>query len=513
MILRHVPKEQRVEYWRNIETEEIVTSEPLQLTPLNPNAYLFVDKHPHGLADHSDIETLKKASRKLLEDVIPELANDLNEEKISPLTSEDLIFEMKKRGIPSRYLGTLANHISHRHHKEMIVVEVVARCVKTLIRDGLSYVKEISQEELKITTLYYLNSALTLQDNQNSLHLWSFIEGLALKKFGIELDSKITRKIHLNSCLFSICKQLGVVLDLSVLEHIDYLDEEPIKFDDVIGIVPVVSNRSIESQEVKRIMTEAKSLDEKGKATHWYHPGGEERVSASDLYLEAAHVSKALYLDETTQEPIDSNCAVELANIFYQIANHFESRHQEKGRPEHSRWNKSAGIQEDDLSKISREYFTEAIKMIDLAMGQNGGSNYASIHVVSRPLHVIRSQCRLGPFIAQLSLEFAYCVHESNTNNEPELTTVSARNARRSYLSLAKIYGEDGSLSLADTRQLTTSGLEFSGKNLLELAYRAVRQFETILASPLSSVPREILAEKIEKFEVDGEESDFEDEF
>jgi len=39
------------------------------------------------------------------------------------------------------------------------------------------------------------------------------------------------------------------------------------------------------------------------------------------------------------------------------MAEHLESRHQERGRPENSRWNKSFAVSEDELSMESRYYF------------------------------------------------------------------------------------------------------------------------------------------------------------
>ncbi|KAL0222925.1 hypothetical protein P9112_002315 [Eukaryota sp. TZLM1-RC] len=536
LVSKIVPKEERLEYWRNSETGDVVFDEPIKKTPLNTNGYtLDLQGHPEGLIDRHDVMELKNASKKLSEVIVSQFACDLNEDKIQVHVSEELLVQMANRGITSKYLGVLLESVTSRHHKEMVVVEIVAGCLKTLIRDGLSYMENRTQEDLQLTVVYYLNQALTLSENENSLHLWSFIEGLALKKYNVELDDRVNKKIQLNSLLFSVCRKLGIVLDLSIVDRIDYEEEEPVKFDDVMAVVPVTSGHPISSPEVDRILAEARALDDQGKADHWWQPCSEERHRASELFSEAVDVAKCLYLDDNSSEPINSSCAATLATITLEVANHFESRHQENGRPEHSRWNRSAGIADDEHSTKARELYNETVKYSDIAMGLVSGAEYASVYAVDRPLHVVKSNAivglvrlnktnlsneswgdldmnlmfvervcgRLLPYTAKLHLDLAYCIHEANVQSEPELTEVCARNARRAYLSLVKVYGDDGSCSLGDTRYF--SSLDNVGNEYVELAYRAVRQFETILASELAEIPRDLLAEKIEDLEVNGE--------
>jgi len=47
--------------------------------------------------------------------------------------------------------------------------------------------------------------------------------------------------------------------------------------------------------------------------------------------------------------------------VLKEFAEQLESRHQEKGRLENSRWNKSFAIQEDDLSSEARFFFNTAL--------------------------------------------------------------------------------------------------------------------------------------------------------
>jgi len=49
------------------------------------------------------------------------------------------------------------------------------------------------------------------------------------------------------------------------------------------------------------------------------------------------------------------------ARVLKEFAEHLESRHQEKGRPENSRWNKSFAIVEDDLSSEARFFYNTSM--------------------------------------------------------------------------------------------------------------------------------------------------------
>jgi len=56
--------------------------------------------------------------------------------------SRDLTELMHTRGINMRYLGRLVLDCKHNFAKELAVREVLARSVKVLIRDGLSFLRE-----------------------------------------------------------------------------------------------------------------------------------------------------------------------------------------------------------------------------------------------------------------------------------------------------------------------------------------------------------------------------------
>ena len=68
------------------------------------------------------------------------------------------------------------------------------------------------------------------------------------------------------------------------------------------------------------------------------------------------------------------------ANILKEFGEHLESRHQEKGRPENSRWNKSFAIPEDDFSSEARYFFNSALQVYR-DIGREISVEVAEIHI------------------------------------------------------------------------------------------------------------------------------------
>jgi hypothetical protein len=53
---------------------------------------------------------------------------------VLPLDSESLTHEMHSRGINMRYLGVIADMTKLPHVRDMVVVEMIARCCKKILR-------------------------------------------------------------------------------------------------------------------------------------------------------------------------------------------------------------------------------------------------------------------------------------------------------------------------------------------------------------------------------------------
>jgi hypothetical protein len=81
-------------------------------------------------------------------------------------------------------------------------------------------------------------------------------------------------------------------------------------------------------------------LDDKGKRSKWHYGGGLEREMASALYRKACDVAQTVYGTGSDR----------LAEVEKEAAEHLESRHSETGRPEYSKWNPCASVQDNELS-------------------------------------------------------------------------------------------------------------------------------------------------------------------
>ena len=88
---------------------------------------------------------------------------------------------------------------------------------------------------------------------------------------------------------------------------------------------------------VNMLLKMARRADARGKKSKWYMEGGPERNQATELYRVASRYALRIY---------GAN-SLEVANLFYEFAKHVEERHEERGRPENSRWNRCASVPED----------------------------------------------------------------------------------------------------------------------------------------------------------------------
>ena len=96
-----------------------------------------------GLENRSEEqEEVYRASLKISDEIIPQLVKDLNDLEEDPLSSNEITKMMHTRGLCMRHLGKVCSESSLNHIREMFVIEVVSRCAKLLIRDGLSVLAE-----------------------------------------------------------------------------------------------------------------------------------------------------------------------------------------------------------------------------------------------------------------------------------------------------------------------------------------------------------------------------------
>ena len=67
---------------------------------------------------------------------------ELNEIDEDPLSAKDLSDLFHSRGLNMRHLGKVCSDSQLNHTRELLVIEVISRCAKLLIRDGLAVLAE-----------------------------------------------------------------------------------------------------------------------------------------------------------------------------------------------------------------------------------------------------------------------------------------------------------------------------------------------------------------------------------
>ena len=77
-----------------------------------------------------------------MDEILTDLIKDLNEVEEDPLSSQQLSQLVHSKGACMRHLGKICTEAQLNHTRELVVIEVVSRCAKLLIRDGLAVLAE-----------------------------------------------------------------------------------------------------------------------------------------------------------------------------------------------------------------------------------------------------------------------------------------------------------------------------------------------------------------------------------
>lgn len=277
-----------------------------------------------------------------------------------------------------RHLGLVCTKADLNHIRELCVIEVIARSGKLLIKDGLTFLSEdedagFKSANIKQCILHYLHEIFNTDESQASSaqSIWDFITEHARKKFSVTIERDVLSRINMHGLFQTLCNRLNLRVR-KPLKEIDFNQVNPstgkrefISIHDIENIAPIVKDY-IDKQPVfvakeecfpsslNTVLESARLKDSQGKRSQWFMRGGEERDEATDLYRLACSIC---------DQVLGPNC-LKYALVLKEFAEHLESRHQEKGRPENSRWNKSFAIPEDDLSSEARFYYTTALQTL-----------------------------------------------------------------------------------------------------------------------------------------------------
>ena len=276
---------------------------------------------------------------------------------------------------------------------------MLGRTIKILIRDGLSFLLEdssFSEIDIKKCIVHYLTEIFRVEDKQDSKKIWNFLTDQIRKKYQVTIERDSLSKLHIPMLLKSISKNLKIKLSESAINTLTKTHNHIMKRFETYSsphkpleitlnspkspLMELASPKTpypsplLEAEDITEVgvwskenyayssgerthsisyLTErGRELDRRGKKSQWSMKGGEERTVATSFLENACKLTARI-------------CGID--NMHYalrakELAEQLESRHQEAGRPQNSRWNRSSNIPEDYLSAAASNYYKEAIR-------------------------------------------------------------------------------------------------------------------------------------------------------
>ena len=173
------------------------------------------------------------------------------------------------------------------------------------------------------------------------------------------LERDVLQKVHLNGLALRLAEKLNT--RIGRLKETDFHSQVPFMLEDIEPLLPVVNYDTPTLYSVEYLLELARKRDSAGKRSVWYMKGGEERKEATDLFRSAVSVAEQVHGGNT----------LKYALVLKELAEHLESRHQEKGRPENSLWNHSAAIIEDDQSMEARYFYELSLENMKRCRAEN----------------------------------------------------------------------------------------------------------------------------------------------
>lgn len=113
----------------------------------------------------------------------------MNSVEVDPLNHQQLTKELHSRGISIRNLGKICTKAQLNNVREIAVIDILARSIKLLCKDGLSFLADdndagYNSETIKKYVLHYLVEIFAMDEFKgSSQNLWDFVTEHARKKF------------------------------------------------------------------------------------------------------------------------------------------------------------------------------------------------------------------------------------------------------------------------------------------------------------------------------------------
>lgn len=157
----------------------------------------------------------------------------------APRDTEELLNLIREHGINVRYLGRFATEIEHNHLRELATREIIARSIKVLVRDGLSFLRDepngFTKEDIKKCVIHYLNEIFTRDNRESSIKVWEFLTETIRKKFDVFIEKDIIEKINVRALVYSVAKYLNLIYNPEY-NPMNLDNSYPFNIDDLIDV-------------------------------------------------------------------------------------------------------------------------------------------------------------------------------------------------------------------------------------------------------------------------------------
>ena len=246
------------------------------------------------------------------------LVADLNELDEDPLTADALRELLHRRGVCMRHLGLISSAVRLNHTKELLVIEIIARCAKRVIRQRLAQIlisglpsletpsqtfitsQEDSFNVLLEKALQKLAAALTdlisLEHPESAkANIWNDIAVLSKQKFALYVDRDTLSRIHVPALFMNVCEKLNLRLKEQPCEggSLDIINAPLVSPDHFASFEPLAKDYSEERCELAGLsqiasfhymLDKARRKDAEGTRSLWHIKQGEERKTATLLF-------------------------------------------------------------------------------------------------------------------------------------------------------------------------------------------------------------------------------------
>lgn len=221
------------DFYVHKQTGELLEMIPHTKVPLNPDSIETKGMSGQEMNEvKNDRLNIKYLSNTLRSNKCQEIAEVVQKFEEDVGTCRDIAKLMKRRGVPARYLGKIAENSDKNFSKELVVREMIAVAMAHILMSSFEYlrrvVKETKEYNLKKNLACHLNNLMGAEDTEDSRLEWKTVMDYIKYLFDTLVEVNVKEKIHMPGLLIRILELVDAKLLVS-LDDLDFSDPAPFK--------------------------------------------------------------------------------------------------------------------------------------------------------------------------------------------------------------------------------------------------------------------------------------------